>query len=134
MLWNNRAEHTKSLHRVEKLMETDYKLVVSWSTIFFFFVMLFLTKYHLHLSSPLKPLRLIQNTVVLFRLQKSSKLILLEDWIVKCIFMNKNVVPWFLPVAIFSSNLQNDAFTRSFSTFTKVVTEDICGINQIYQS
>lgn len=34
----------------------------------------------------------------------------------------------FLPVAMYSSNLQNDAFIRSFNTFTKVVTEDICEV------
>lgn len=34
----------------------------------------------------------------------------------------------FLPVAVFSSNLQNDAFIRSFNTFTKIVTEDTCEV------
>lgn len=29
---------------------------------------------------------------------------------------------------MYSSNLQNDAFIRSFNTFTKVVTEDICEV------
>jgi len=34
----------------------------------------------------------------------------------------------FLPLAVFSSNLQKDAFIKSFNTFTKTVTEDICEV------